>query len=993
MRFFNLFLFLILSQLLIAAPQDSGIDFDIVYVRYPNVNYNGGPYVNIPQGEKAYDIMAGADLMRVAPDGTETVLVDCTTCSVMDPQISFDGTTVYYSKIVDIPVVVTDTKHLGATASYLYKMNISGSAPYTEVQLTGPGSFDHAKYANNTDAADDPMAPVQGVSRHIRDMAPTPLADGRIAFTSNRSASYAFKPGTQLAEGFVQQIYVMDDHDGTKLTPELSNMQRISKSAMHMVQHPIQLKDGRLLYSTWEDVAHRFTYANTELFTMHPDGSNVQQFTEPHDHNKNVNHFITQAGSGEIYTAWYYPSYDYGFGVIVKYDLHNHNGGFLRDSYAQRRPWGTQAKFSRREFDRNNADGIYVITPHTTNTDTPAVESSGEYGTDREGKYSYPSWGKNGHLLVSYSQGYVNWFDSACREIIVKNVEEYGTESPYPTGSKCESLKAGIYLIKNAASSVVTDPTDSAQLAVLHDDPNWNEIFPRAVVPYAEVFGQATPDIIPSVRENSGSHYLAAGEAAAIIGTSSMLNRETDHTYKFKHGSSREAHNGEWRIQGTDVRVYADHEVYGVRIISIPELIYTQTIQVKDTAASKYSPDDRMTYQPRRFGSTHDESWEILGEFPLTNKDITDEQGNPDTSWWAKVPSDTPLLIQAIDINGRTLYSEVAWRSMSPGEERTDCGGCHAHSVNAPPLAFETTAAGTGALIQNISGISDDDPMISNGVWDLTLNRTPLLNESGGVDIISGGSIDIEFSRDIKPIFDAKCNACHTAGQSNGGLVLDDDQTWERLAQSTSSTTYVEPQMSKYIRSPQASASLLMWVVEGARLDGRDNSTFSDDVDYPEAHPVLTMTFEERRTISRWIDLGLPSNFPSSLTLDGFGYDDDNQLPSMHIYSPVRGAAPLNQKIRIGANDSQSGLNWASLSISYYDVSSPATILPITSYERDSGGVIIADMPPLTIGNEYIILVSIADNAGNTETKTSRFTASPNIVKPAQIQNVGVTIL
>ena len=126
-----------------------------------------------------------------------------------------------------------------------------------------------------------------------------PLADGRLLFTSNRSALTSFHPQTNaVTRSSMQQLYVMDDHDGTANTKQLANLHLLETGNLHLVQHPMQLKDGRILFSTWQDAAtkfyHNFRYAMTPLFTVHPDGSNLQQFTEPHDHHKNVEHFITQ---------------------------------------------------------------------------------------------------------------------------------------------------------------------------------------------------------------------------------------------------------------------------------------------------------------------------------------------------------------------------------------------------------------------------------------------------------------------------------------------------------------------------------------------------------------------------------------------------------------------------------------------------------------------------------------------------------------------------
>lgn len=1009
MRRLVLFCIAFLSCFAHSAPQDHGVDYDIIYVNYPLVS---GAY-DIPQGEQAYEIIGGADLMRLKPDGTVETIIDCdATCSVMDPYVSYDGTTVYYSKIVDIPAGtsfgVNVDKATSFSGGYIYKVDVSGTAPYTEVQLTFPGSYDSSKYAGYVDASDDLSTCVQWQGcRFIRDMAPVPLSDGRILFTSNRAATIGFNQGTDFRLHSVQHMHTIDDHDGTKNTPELSNMLRIEKSGMSMIQHPMQLKDGRILFSTWQDFAHKFGYAMTELFTMYPDGSNLQQFTEPHDTKKNVNHFITQLANEDVVTAWYYPSFDFGFGVLVRYDVSPHNGDFLPASYTQQKVKSITSNWSYKKFgDRPNSDNIWVITPHSEQSDVPSRSGADvAYGLDREGKYAYPSWAKNNHMLVAYSPGYVNVFDAACyvrcSAGAISNPPacdgqpdgtRFGVGNLYPNGSRCELLKSGIYLFKNATTGTVTDKDDTSQLAVMVDDPLYNEIWPRALVPYNDVFGQSAPDIIPSVRKEASSKYVAKGEAAAIIGTSSMLNRETSHDHRFKNNTQREQHGGEWTIFGTEVGIFSDSDVYGVRILATPEIPFTSSINTgrDNQGIGLYQTDYRLEHDPTRFGSAHGESWEILGEFPLTHKGEIDNQGNNDTSWWAKIPSDTPTTIQAIDSNGMTLYSETVWRSLSPGEERTDCGGCHAHSTSKTSLEFSTTQAGQGAPISGVTGISSDDPMISNTYWDLTDSRVPVLSESGGIEFKTGGSWDIEYNRDIKPILDAKCVACHTSGGSGSALILDDgDAVWPRLAKS-GGFEYTVPQVSKWIRSPQARMSQFVWVAWGQRLDGRTNETRGDDVDYPDAHPALSLTFDEKRTIARWVDLGLPVNYPGVST-DGFGYEDDNQLPSIHIYSPLRGSAPINQKIRVGVSDAQSGINWTTLSLSYYDTSAPQTVIPISTFTRDDKGVVIANMPALTVGNEYVFSISVDDNSGNTEIRTSRFTAQSAIVTPAQPGTISVT--
>src|SRR5262249_25391212 len=117
---------------------------------------------------------------------------------------------------------------------------------------------------------------------------------------------------------------------------------------------------------------------------------------------------------------------------------------------------------------------------------------------------------------------------------------------------------------------------------------------------------------------------------------------------------------------------------------------------------------------------------------------------------------------------------------------------------------------------------------------------------------------NVEFFRDIKPILDRSCVACHTqkADKPAGNLVLDDDQpaqaaegiaglvagpsgkvpgTYLRLAMDHTGKfghpspvgNWSHPQASRYVRMFQARRSLLVWKIFGKRLDGFSNDDFA----------------------------------------------------------------------------------------------------------------------------------------------------------------------
>src|SRR5262245_66062657 len=110
--------------------------------------------------------------------------------------------------------------------------------------------------------------------------------------------------------------------------------------------------------------------------------------------------------------------------------------------------------------------------------------------------------------------------------------------------------------------------------------------------------------------------------------------------------------------------------------------------------------------------------------------------------------------------------------------------------------------------------------------------------------ITKGLPVNVEYWRDIKPILDRSCVACHSknSDQPAGNLVLDADDeqipleqkgkfpgTYYRLALDESAKfgykpfgydSWGYPNASRYIRKLQSRRSLLVWKIFGARLDG-----------------------------------------------------------------------------------------------------------------------------------------------------------------------------
>jgi hypothetical protein len=193
-------------------------------------------------------------------------------------------------------------------------------------------------------------------------------------------------------------------------------------------------------------------------------------------------------------------------------------------------------------------------------------------------------------------------------------------------------------------------------------------------------------------------------------------------------------------------------------------------------------------------------------------------------------------------------------QSLFSAVPNTDSCGVRAHAHSQKPTPFQDTAAAQA-----------DYP-----VWDLT-GRTPLLttkehDETGkkwdtsdetGVRF-ARGVLNVEYYRDVEPILDRSCAACHTGkgDTAAGNLILDDDQLMEGPAtfDGTDNGTHARvpgtffrlaldmrarfgpkppfphyglPQVSRYVRLFQSRRSLLIWKIFGQRLDGWKNEDFA----------------------------------------------------------------------------------------------------------------------------------------------------------------------
>ena len=1006
----------------ISSDSSVKYDYPIVYVRVPRK----GDGVVSKWAEIAHPVTMdrGGDLMLLNPDGSEEVLVEGGGGSVTDPVVSHDGQWVFYSHIHDMTINWAG-KYPKAGAD-IYKLHL---ATRKIVRLT------HQRFTPNTGAANwskDFVAREDGKTRldyGVFNMGPCPLPGGRIVFTSNRDA---FRPPKH--NGPTLQLFVMDD-DGR-------NVECIGHLNIGMALHPIVLKDGRIIFSSMESQALRSGIL-WGLWSIHPDGTNWAPVISAFDTGgaPNAFHFQTQLSDGSIVAEEYYNQNNSGFGAYVKLPARVAEGysafgpawrGDPRNPPLRfGRFYNSKPKLYRLPF---SPFGIQSFTRFANNGEGPADASVlGRKDSPRVGKFTHPSAAPDNHLLTVYSPGPAN----------------------HQNGLKKPDVDGGLYLIKSG------EPIDSPdRMLLIKNDPRYNEQWPRAVVPYERIYGIEEPAVIaPIANDGSLSPDLPPGTPFGLIGTSSFYKRESypeggvpagGVTATFVGERDRNGFRGldpfntsqngaslNWFNQGSDAGLYDNDQIHAVRILAM-----------EPTTDRHRGPDSG-----RLFFSHAQERLRILGEIPLrkfdgSGRQPVDSDGNPDTSFLAKIPADTAFTFQTLDKRAMVLNMAQTWHQLRPGEVRHDCGGCHAHSQK--PTSFSSASASRDDY--QLFDLTEKTPLLvakdkdqSNRRWDS--------EDAVGLQYRSTGVVNVEYLRDVRPILQRSCVACHSASEEKkpaAELNLDADQqsvaipgrgkfpgSYYRLAADASAKFGYKPVIhngawrqtnaSRYIRKFQSRRSLLIWKIYGERLDGWSNDDFPtarvpgdastleqagsllpntqanrdrSDLDFRgsrmpppaaiESGKVEPLSDEDRRTIVRWIDLGCPIDFdyqPGNRDRRGFGWACDDKRPTLTITEPKRGENQQLDRILVGMFDYYSGIDDGSFSVKAdFDIHGVDAGRNLAPLFRqvDRGVFELKLKHALKPSEEHSISVSVKDRQGNVSRTTTTFSVSSDGSKVEQ---------
>lgn len=963
----------------LAASVSAELPYDLVYVRQPRFGDNSN--TTWPEVFHPARIDPGADLMLLHPDGSEERLVAGGNGAVTDPFVSFDAQWCYYALFPDVrpsqlnaqrvnlPYAGCDIYRIHLASRQTQRLTFQEFTPNT-----GAGRWDLSNPVN-------PPSSFNRLGYGILNLGPCPVAGGKIAFVSNRNA---YTPPKSFTAPTLQ-LFVMDE-DGENVTP-------IAPMTIGSALHPTPLQDGRLLFSSYESQGLRDERL-WGLWVIQPDGRHWGPLLSAF-HSPQAFHFQTQLSNEDVIAVNYYNLNNNGFGSLLRippaplYPNPAFFSAFPADNPAIAQTVGAGFRYDfKMAF---TPRGMFSITPFTTGEDEAAPIGAGGV---RVGKFTTPSAAPNNDLLIVWTPGPANDLDRP-------------TPRPY--------YDAGLYLIPGG--NIVTDPS---QLVLIRNDPAYNEAWPRAVVPWRAIHGTEEPKRLPWLPNDGSLHAaLPRGTPFGLVGTSSFYKRESfpgkitswanffDGLDAFNTSENDASSN--WSYQGSDAGRFVNAEIWAVRLLAL-----------EPNSHRSYGPNSggRFNDGTHYFNHAH-ERHRILGEIPLRKQDdsgapILDPEGNPDTSFMAKIPADTPFTFQMLDRDGMVLTMAQTWHQVRPGEVRNNCGGCHAHSQQ--PLDITSTIAGR-------SGYTP---------WDLTRNAVLLTKDPSGQTVLktnlATGAANVEFLRDIRPILQRSCAVCHSASNApavNANLVFDDLSLYSsvpgdyaRLADDKNARwgyppvignrTWRQSNASRYVRMFQSRRSLLLWKIFGRRLDGWSNQDhptestpgdpatlppganpnaadldFAGDIMPPPGASVPPLTADEKMTFARWVDLGCPiNNGQVTGGTDGnFGWFLDDLRPTLTVTAPMqnRNEPPLTE-LRLGLADAYSGISNGTLSVKA-DVPlnglPPGTELASTGSLNGEGIWTLPLLPPVTRLPASHLTASVKDAQGNTTSVKVRFSVGP----------------
>ena len=667
----------------ISTDKTVKIDYDIVYVRARRA----GDKVHkrfYTDFSSPVTLEPGADLMLLHPDGNEELLVAGGDGSVTDPIVSFDGEWVYYTHIHDLKKASQWTPPRQGADIYKIHVPSAKDRPPDEPEVLA----EHRRRATGRRTI---RTPENGQERTSNTASTTwgPVRCPAAGSSSPATATASARPRAIPPCSATLRHGRRTPTSATTTTPP--NLDKIGHLNLAGALHPVVLKDGRIMYSSLESQGLRGDIL-WGIWTIHPDGTDLGPARQRLRSGRRSQRLPLpdaavrrrRSSSRSITTRT-----TAALALTSSCRRRRRRLSRLRPGLHERPAQPAVAHGPARQRPPRQyrmpfmPTGSMSLTPFAHGAGGPGrpLRCSRTRTSPAVGKFTHPSAAPDNHLLTVWSPGPVN--------------HQY-TFLP--------QLDGGIYLIKSG--KLVDEP---GQMLLIKNDPEVQRMLAAGRwCPTSASTASRSPETLPRLANDGKlSTHLPEGTPFGLVGTSSFYKRESlpqrrraegrrdgdllpggNDRWKgldpfTSHGNGMPLN---WHNQGADAGLYSNDDIHAIRILV-------------DGA------DDRSQAGPsagRRFYNHANERLRILGEIPLrkfrragsvsNRRQPLDPDGNPDTSFLAKIPADIAFTFQTLDKDGMVLNMAQTWHQLRPGEIRNNCGGCHAHSQK--PTPFEKTAAG-----------------------------------------------------------------------------------------------------------------------------------------------------------------------------------------------------------------------------------------------------------------------------------------------------------
>jgi hypothetical protein len=656
-----------LNALVITLALVGQVDHDVVYLSAPrttgyfhttSVSENSGPYQH----------KAGTDLMvwRHATNTVELLVngeqPDKGLVAVLDGSISVDGKSALYAHIR------THADTAGGAYCDLFRVDL---ATKEVTQLTNArNEFDPPRGSHGWQV--EPYPPPARESHWARphgsvwNCSPCEVGDGSIVFASNRNG---VKSPHEVYQAF--QLF--------RLLPD-GNTEKIDHQSLGGSAHPVLTKSGRI----WWSFAQQQGYmggggTSWGIMSMNPDGTDWQPEWSSFDagwrwgadDQIDPAHFQTELSDLSMVFARYYDVRDYG----AFYRAPKHESG----------PFAPPTPFGSPLWHQN----VRLGTEALQQTPWNRISSFQRRGEHLLLKWAWP--GDNANLLKDGTQGGMVSHPRA--------VPGNGLMLTWTGSNGDNAMDLGCYLIPD----VLAEHTSPSQMVKIIDTPERHEYMPLPVVPFGRIYGMGD-DWRPPTPTGAKSADLPPGSPYAELGTASTDWFELA-------GKNASFIGGEGRYDQTDIHAGVNPaDIEYVRVLTFNPTMAYRGLKYPNYVLGEIGRSHTANYE-----GFHSQINERTGFYetlipvkkyrkpdgtihygpnpPSGSTQILGPDGQPDTSWKCYVLADQPFAFQALDVEGRTLFTAQTWHQLRPKEKRVDCGGCHAHNKPFPHQFSETFAA------------------------------------------------------------------------------------------------------------------------------------------------------------------------------------------------------------------------------------------------------------------------------------------------------------